>query len=168
MGNQMCKCFSSSDNTLRNSIDRRKAKNKREPEDEKIMVRSSSCFSNYEKISNLSSFVGKKLPSKTIENNKYFHMFPDNSDLHEIQRNGKFKVLPQDFERVEQIISEELEEAKINMDQYLDMLENFDSSSKKEPQLLIEIISGHDIACSKSRPSPFVEIIQNIESMPQR
>jgi hypothetical protein len=149
MGNQMWKWLSSTESITKDPSERRRIKQKN-GENSAIVVR--SLWRNpgsTELGGNVTSFLRRNLPLKTVENNKHFYIHPDNSEFLEIIRNKKVKALPLDYSRLEIYFENELEQSKASMLHYASLLSNDCNMPQDESKLLVEIIAGYDINLTK-------------------
>lgn len=149
MGNHMWKCLSSTESITKDPSERRRIQQKT-GENSAIVVRSLWRSPGSAELSgNVTSFLRRNLPLKTIENNKHFYIHPDNSEFLEIIRNKKVKALPQDYSRMAIYFENELEQSKANMRHYSFLLSNNCNMPQDESKLLVEIIAGYDINLTK-------------------
>ena len=111
------------------------------------------------------SFSGITTQKICTENDKQFHPFPNNVELIEIINDKKLNISKTEMSSVLNDIDEIYNIARNNTLKYSKLLEEARKLPLKEPKLLVEVISGHDILLSKSKKMPFVEVIQNANSL---
>jgi len=164
MGSQLWKWFTSTENAHRGSIIKNYESNSPKEEDNVLIRSSTKLRSSMGAYSNMSSIICRNLPARTVENNKHFHTSPDNSMFTEIVKNKAVKILPMEFSEMEEYFADQLVEWKHYVEQYSKLLDASYKSQRKDPTLLMEIISGQDIDWDKGKFSPFVEVFQNVGS----
>ena len=103
----------------------------------------------------------KNLPSKSIENNQYFHVMPDNREFNTILYQKKVKVVPKDFDIMERYFDCQLDEAKEMSEKYAKLMHQAGQNQNMKAQLILEVISGHGINTDNGKYMPFVEVTQS-------
>lgn len=87
----------------------------------------------------------------SLENNKYFHPFPDNKVYHNIRKSKKINVLPAEYAQAMKDLEIQLDEAENHIQQYQYLLNESKIKPKELPKVLMEIISGHQINATKGK-----------------
>ena len=113
--------------TLHHRRMEREFSNKLNEVNDKIFIRSSMKIrSSIGSKSDASSFHWRSLPAMSKENNKNFHIFPDDINfLSEIVANNKIKILPMEFSETEEYFYRQLEEWKSTINHYESMIKSF-------------------------------------------